>query len=72
MAARTQEPLKVPVLFETSANVPVGVMNVPGEVSATVTLQVDAWPIVIGPEQLIVVVLARLLIVILAVPELVL
>jgi hypothetical protein len=40
---RAQEPLNVPVvLLVVRANVPVGVMNVPGEVSATVTLHVEA------------------------------
>ena len=39
---RLQDPLKVPVLFEERAKVPMGVMNVPAEVSVTVTLQVEA------------------------------
>ena len=43
--ARTHEPLKVnvpAVALVASAKVPVGITNVPGEVSATVRLHVDA------------------------------
>ena len=43
--ARTQEPLNVnvpAVALVVNTNVPVGVTNVPGEVSATVTLHIDA------------------------------
>ena len=48
--------------------VPVGVMNVPTEVSITVTVHVEPWLITTGEVQLTVVVVARLLTVILAVP----
>jgi hypothetical protein len=66
--ARTQEPLNEPVLFVVRANVPEGVMKVPGDVSETVTLQVDAEPIEMGVVQLIAVEVARLLTTMLAVP----
>ena len=65
---RTHEPLKVPVLFETKAKVPVGVMNVPSEVSVTVTLHVEAVPTVTGEVQLIVVDVVRGFTVMLVVP----
>lgn len=58
----------MPVLFETSANVPVGVTNAPGEVSETVILQVEAVPMVTGDVQMIVVEVARGFTVMLAVP----
>jgi len=48
--------------------VPVGVMNVPGEVSVTVTVQVDPWPITTGVVQETVVVVARALTTMLVVP----
>ena len=51
-----------------SDTVPVGVTNVPGEVSVTVTLQVEPWLITTGVLQLTVVVVARGLTTMLAVP----
>ena len=51
-----------------SATVPVGVMNVPAEVSVTVTVQVDAWLATTGVVQLTAVVVARGLTTILVVP----
>lgn len=48
-------PLKVPVLFEARPTVPAGVMKVPGELSVTVTLQVDAVATVTGDVQLMLV-----------------
>jgi len=48
--------------------VPVGVMNVPAEVSVTVTLQVEPWFATTGVAQLTVVVVALGLTTILAVP----
>ena len=42
-----------------SPTVPVGVMKVPGEVSVTVTVQVEPWLITTGVAQLTVVVVAR-------------
>ena len=48
--------------------VPVGVMNVPAEVSVTVTVQVEAWLITTGVVQLTVVVVVRRLTTMLAVP----
>jgi hypothetical protein len=51
------------------ATVPVGVRNVPAaDVSVTVTLQVDAWLTKTGVAQLTVVLVARRLTVMLAVP----
>jgi hypothetical protein len=50
--------------------VPVGVTNVPADVSVTVTVQVDAWLATTGVVQLTVVVVARLLTVMLVVPVL--
>ena len=50
---------------------PVGVIGVPGEVSVTVTVHVEGWLIATGDVQLIVVVVARLLTTMLAVPLLV-
>ena len=67
----TQEPLKlkVPAVeFVVSANVPVGEMKVPSEVSVTVTLHVEACPALTGDEQEIVVVVVRLFTVMVAVP----
>jgi hypothetical protein len=52
--------------------VPRGVMKVPGELSVTVTVQVEAWLATTGVVQLTVVVVARLLTVILVVPLLLL
>ncbi len=58
-------PAKVQVVNEPvtpvwlRATVPVGVTNVPGEVSVTVTLQVEPWLITTGVLQLTVVVVAR-------------
>lgn len=61
--------VKVPVApVWLRAIVPVGVRNVPGEVSATVTVQVDPWFTTTGVVQETVVVVARLLTTILAVP----
>jgi hypothetical protein len=51
-----------------SATVPVGVMNVPGEVSVTVIVHVDAWLATTGVVQLTVVVVARLFTTMLVVP----
>ena len=48
--------------------VPVGVMKVPGEVSVTVTVQVEPWLITTGVAQLTAVVVARRLTTILVVP----
>ena len=48
--------------------VPVGVMNVPGEVSVTVTLQVEPWLITTGVVHVTAVVVARGLTTILVVP----
>ena len=52
------------------ATVPVGVMNVPTEVSVTVTVHVDPWLITTGVVQLTVVFPARRLTTMLAVPVL--
>jgi len=61
--------VKVPVTpASVSATVPDGVMNVPAEVSATVTVQVEPWFTTTGVVQLTVVVVARLLTTMLAVP----
>lgn len=49
-------PLKVPVLLEARPTVPAGVMKVPGEVSVTVTVQLDAVATVMGDVQLTLVV----------------
>ena len=51
-----------------SPTVPAGVMKVPGEVSVTVTVQVEAWLATTGVVQLTVVLVARRLTTILAVP----
>ena len=48
--------------------VPVGVRKVPGEVSVTVTVQVEPWFTTTGDVQATVVVVARLFTTILAVP----
>ena len=48
--------------------VPVGVMKVPGEVSATVTVQVEPWLTTTGVVQETVVVVARLFTTMLVVP----
>jgi hypothetical protein len=61
-------PPKVPVWLVARLTVPVGVMNVPGEVSVTVTLHVAADPIVTDAVQLILVEVALGLTTILAVP----
>ena len=61
--------VKVPVTpVWLRATVPVGVMNVPAEVSVTVTVQVDAWLATTGVAQLTVVVVARLFTTMLVVP----
>ena len=63
--------VKVPVPLEVNETVPVGVLVVPGEVSATVAVHVPAWPTlnVVGHTRVVVV--ARLLTVTLALPVLV-
>lgn len=54
--ARVQA-VNVPVTpVSVNVTVPVGVMNVPGEVSVTVMVQVEAWLIATGVVQLMVVV----------------
>ena len=64
--------VKLPVTpVSESPTVPVGVMNVPGEVSVTVTLHVEPWLMTTGVVHVIVVVVARLLTTILVVPLLV-
>ena len=40
-------PLNDPVLLVVNEKVPVGVKNIPVEVSVTVTMQDDDWPVVI-------------------------
>jgi hypothetical protein len=63
--------VNVPVTpVSDSATVPVGVMNVPVEMSATVTVQVDAWFATTGVVQLTVVVVALGLTTMLVVPVL--
>jgi hypothetical protein len=69
--ARAQDPPKLPVLLVARAKVPEGVMAVPGEVSVTVTLQVDDCPMFTGEVQLIVVEVTRLLTTMLVVPLLI-
>lgn len=65
---RAHVPENVPVPLVLRLTVPVGVMKLPAELSATVTLHVDAVPIVTGEVQLTVVVVARLFTVTLVVP----
>ena len=61
--------VKVPLTpVSLRATVPVGVMNVPGELSVTVTLHVEPWLITTGVAHVRVVVVARLLMAILVVP----
>jgi hypothetical protein len=61
--------VKVPVTpVWLNATVPVGVMNVPAEISVTVTVQVEPWLITTGVVQLTAVVVARRLTTMLAVP----
>ena len=61
--------VNVPVTpVSDKATVPVGVMNVPGEVSVTVTVHVEAWLATTGVVQLTVVVVARLFTTMLVVP----
>ena len=61
--------VKVPVTpVSDRATVPVGVMNVPAEVSVTVTLQVEAWLITTGVVHDTVVVVTRGLTMMLVVP----
>jgi len=61
--------VKVPVTpVSVRATVPDGVMNVPGEVSATVTVHVEPWLTTTGVVQDTVVVVARLLTTMLVVP----
>jgi hypothetical protein len=52
--------VNVPVTpVSDSVTVPVGVMNVPGEVSVTVTVQVSPWLMKAGPQLTVVVVVLR-------------
>jgi hypothetical protein len=44
-------PVNVPLPLVTSTTTPVGVMNVPGEWSVIVTVQLVATPIVAGESQ---------------------
>ncbi len=44
-------PAKVPLPLVLNTTVPVGVMNVPGEASVTVTVQVVVTPMVAGAVQ---------------------
>ena len=61
--------VNVPVTpVSARATVPVGVMNVPAEVSVTVTVQVEAWLATTGEVQLTAVVVARRLTTIFVVP----
>ena len=61
--------VNVPVTpVSLKATVPVGVMNVPAEVSVTVTLQVEPWLITTGVVHETVVVVVLLLTIILVVP----
>jgi len=61
--------VNVPVTpVSLNATVPVGVMNVPADVSVTVTVHVEAWLIMTGVEQLTVVVVVRGVTVMLVVP----
>jgi hypothetical protein len=54
--------VKVPrTTVELRATVPVGVVNVPGLVSVTVTLHVEVWPTTTGVVHETMVVVARLL-----------
>lgn len=46
-----QVPAKVPLPVVARTTTPVGVMNVPGEWSVTVTVQLVAAPIVAGESQ---------------------
>ena len=46
-----QVPVNVPLPLVTSTTTPVGVMNVPGEWSVTVTVQLVATPIVAGESH---------------------
>ena len=64
--------VKLPVTpVSLKPTVPVAVMNVPGEVSVTVTLQAEPWLITTGVAHDTVVVVARGLTTILVVPLLV-
>ena len=61
--------VNVPVTpVSLNATVPEGVMNVPGEPSVTVTVQVEPWFTTTGVVQEIVVLVVRLLTTTLAVP----
>jgi hypothetical protein len=55
-----QVPVNVPVWLVENVTVPLGEMNVPGEVSATVILHVDPTLMSTGEVQLTVVVVTRL------------
>lgn len=48
---KLQEPLNEPVLLDDRAKDPVGVIGVPGEVSATVTVQVEGLLTTMGVVQ---------------------
>ena len=48
---RVHVPVNVPLPVVVSATTPVGVMNVPGEWSVTVTVQLAAAPIIAGESQ---------------------
>jgi hypothetical protein len=61
-------PVNVPVLLVVSATVPLGVMNVPVEVSVTVTVHEAAVPTVTDEVQLTVVEVVLGLTVMLVVP----
>ena len=64
--------LKLPAApVSVKVTVPVGVLVVPGDVSATVAVHVDAWPTTTGVVQLTVVLVA-LLFTVIAEPALVL
>ena len=61
--------VNVPVTpVSLNATVPVGVMNVPTDVSVTVPVQVEAWLATTGVVQLMVVLVARRLTTMLVVP----
>ena len=58
---KVQTPLNVPVLFVFRTTVPTGAMNLPGELSVTVTVQEAALPAIVGVLQTTAVVVVRLL-----------
>ena len=69
---REQDPEKAPLPPVVSANVAEGVNAIPADVSATVTVQPDADPVLTGLLQLMLAFVARKLTVIMKVAELVL